>query len=304
MDVYDKQVFLFLVHELTPNLIDLIDLIDSPFFDIYIHVDKKSNLCEFQKQFSNLEYSKIFFISEDDRELVRWGDYSIVKAELKLLKEAKKNNYSFYHLVSGADFILKKPEKIYNFFNEHKNNEFVHFWSIEKENKKIFKERYELYHPLYPPKKTVILKTIYHIKRRFFVATQRLLNVNRLKNKDFELKMGSQWFSITNDFANYVLLKEKWIDEVYSKTLIPDESFMQTLLFNSEVFRKRLYDDNFNDNYKSIKRVIKFVNGVPVIWTASDYKYLIEKDAFMARKFDSVISRKLINMIKQKLNED
>lgn len=51
MDVYDKQVFLFLVHELTPNLIDLIDLIDSPFFDIYIHVDKKSNLCEFQKQF-------------------------------------------------------------------------------------------------------------------------------------------------------------------------------------------------------------------------------------------------------------
>lgn len=161
-----------------------------------------------------------------------------------------------------------------------------------------------MYHPLYPQKKTVILKTIYHIKRRLFVATQRLLNVNRLKNKDFELKMGSQWFSITNDFANYVLLKEKWIDEVYSKTLIPDESFMQTLLFNSEVFRKRLYDDNFNDNYKSIKRVIKFVNGVPVIWTASDYKYLIEKDAFMARKFDSVISRKLINMIKQKLNED
>lgn len=56
--------------------------------------------------------SKVCFV---DRVDVRWGDYSVVEAELKLLRAAVAENYQYFHLISGMDLPLKPQAEIHVF---------------------------------------------------------------------------------------------------------------------------------------------------------------------------------------------
>lgn len=38
---------------------------------------------------------------------VQWEDYSVVEAELKLLRVAVADDYQYFHLISGMDLHLK-----------------------------------------------------------------------------------------------------------------------------------------------------------------------------------------------------
>ena len=58
---------------------------------------------------------------------VYWGDYSQVRACLRLLRAASVGDYSYYHLLSGADLPLKTQDEIHAFFEAHDGTEFIHF---------------------------------------------------------------------------------------------------------------------------------------------------------------------------------
>ena len=53
------------------------------------------------------------------------------------------------------------------------------------------------------------------------VTIQKLLRINR--NKNITFYKGSNWFSITNEFAKYVISREKDIRKVFRYTLCCDE---------------------------------------------------------------------------------
>lgn len=72
-------------------------------FDIYIHVDKKSKL-----NFRSFENFKNCFIFSKYR--VFWGSINHVYAIIFLLSQAIKNNYDYYHIISGEDFYASPPE--------------------------------------------------------------------------------------------------------------------------------------------------------------------------------------------------
>ena len=119
-----KHAYLIMAHNDFGILEKLLKLLDDPRNDIYLHIDKKVkkfNFANFQKL---LTKSKLYFV---DRLDVRWGDFSQVQCELKLLKAAIGGEYQYYHLLSGVDLPLKSNDEIHTFFGKHQGKQFVHF---------------------------------------------------------------------------------------------------------------------------------------------------------------------------------
>ena len=123
-----KQAILIMCHNEYYILEKLIELIDYPLIDIYIHVDIKWKNFPFERLKNIVKKGKIFFT--DERLDVKWGEYSQVECEMILLKQASKKKYKYYHLISGVDLPLQRIENIFRYFNNQKE-EFVAFESFD-----------------------------------------------------------------------------------------------------------------------------------------------------------------------------
>ena len=229
-----KHAYLLIIHENSNVLKRLLESIDNKNNDIYIHVDKKSRNFPFENVKEYVKISKIIFIP---RIKIYWGGYSQVKAELELLKSAVKNsNYDYYHLLSGADMILKSQSYINDFFINNNGKEFINFDIGE------FKDHFRINY-FFIEKIVGIRCNSFGLKNlhSLFLKIQRVLLIKRNKNKKYY--KGSNWFSISNNFARYVISKEKEIEKEYKYTFCADEIFLQTLIKNSE-YAKNIYKNH------------------------------------------------------------
>ncbi|HEM4217828.1 TPA: hypothetical protein U1X16_002031, partial [Streptococcus suis] len=122
------------------------------------------------------------------------------------------------------------------------------------------------------------------------------------KKMGINFYVGSQWFSITDNCVSYILSQISLIRELFVETLVPDESFIQTLICMNEELRSNIVSDPIN--YSSIKRDIQFIDGKPKVWTIADYEELMFSTSFFARKFDQPISDKIIETLIKELQEE
>ena len=123
MEKNKKHAYLIIAHNNFNQLKKLIELLDYEENDIYIHLDKKSKLnVEELKKY--VKKSKLIFTK---RIKVSWGGFSLVQSELILLKASVKENYMYYHLISGADLPIKSMKEIHEFFEENEGKQFIHF---------------------------------------------------------------------------------------------------------------------------------------------------------------------------------
>ena len=110
---------------------------------------------------------------------------------------------------------------------------------------------------------------------------QKLIHYRRKHEIDF--RKGSQWFSITHDFCQYLVKEKDFVLNRFKYTLCPDEIFVQTVLWNSP-FKSNIYcldDDNGN------MRLIDWERGAPYVWQNQNAEELIHSDKLFARKFSS-----------------
>lgn len=94
-----RHAYLILAHQHFAQLRKLVELLDDPRNDIFIHVDLKAR---FDPAGWNevCRYSRLVFL--EHRIKVSWGGVSIMRSELALLKEAMAHGkYDYYHLLSG-----------------------------------------------------------------------------------------------------------------------------------------------------------------------------------------------------------
>ena len=104
------QAVLILAHKNIDQVVELCQLL-KPYFEIYIHFDKKVELTSQQR--TELEKNDVKYYSKYN---VKWGSYSIVRATVLLMKKALMNKkINYFHLISGQDWPMQSPEKIYNF---------------------------------------------------------------------------------------------------------------------------------------------------------------------------------------------
>lgn len=284
-----KQAIMIIAHNNIWTLERLIKMLDSEYFDIYIHIDKKSKINDLQYIKNIVKKSKIFVYKKIN---VRWADYSQIRCELFLLNEAKKNNnYSYYHLISGADMPLKNAKEIYDFFEKHNGKEFVHFNSSSFPIYKYNWLRYYWFFRKFSRKSKILYMLDY-----LSVKLQKILHVNRLKKNNLTFMTGANWFSITNKFCDYILMNENNLKKIYKHTRCSDEIFLQTLLYNSH-FKDNLYYSNFDDNYIACMRCIDWKRGNPYVFRTADYYSLINSEYMFARKFDEKTDKNIIELI-------
>ena len=187
---YEKHAYLIIAHNEFGILEKQLELIDDDRNDIYVHIDKKVKNFDFENLKKKVKKSKLFFIK---RMCVDWGGFSMVKCELALIKEALKEGYKYYHLLSGVDMPLKTQDEIYNFFEANAGYEFVHFCSMEKAAEKRI-----LHYHLMKRYQNKRLEKIRQKADKCLSQIQEKCNFKRKWDKTCEIMYGANWFSIND----------------------------------------------------------------------------------------------------------
>ena len=206
--------------------------------------------------------------------------------------------YTYLHLISGADMPLKSARFIYDFFEKNSGKEFVHFATNDIPQKKL--EWVKYYHPCM---KKIRNNFLFINIERISVCIQKMLHIDRIrKYNNYRFMTGANWFSITNELAQYILSKEKEIEKMFKHTRSADEIFIQTIIYNSK-FKDNLYYKLFDDNYEACMRYIDWNRGTPYVFLKENYDELINSNFLFARKFDENVDKKIIQYIYDKIND-
>lgn len=245
----------------------------------FIHIDKKTNIAPFEFLTEN---ERVFLIT--NREKVSWGAYSIVQATLNGFEAIIKSGIPIdvVNLLSGSDYPLKNSDKINQFFDEHKGQNFMHFELVYEEWQEAI-TRLTAYH-----------LTNFSFPGKYFV--QKWMNrmlPKRIMPENLIPVGRSQWLSITTEAVKYIL---DYLDEhpgivrFFKLSWAPDEIIFQTILYNSN-FRSSLINNNL--------RYIDWSPGKasPRILTLDDFPKLMQSNALFARKFDLAKHPEVLNQL-------
>ena len=201
-----KQAYLIMAHRADTVFRTLIQMLDHPKNDIFIHMDAKTKSYNPSDTEKLVKHSRIFHTR---RIKVSWGGYSQIEAELILLEAStSQGHYEHYHLLSGADLPIKRQDDIIAFFEAHHEKEFINFMSKTFTNK----DRVMYYYPFQEMKgrsNNIILR----VMSKLALKIQQVFRIHRNKNINFQ--KGAQWFSITDNFARYAISKKEQAKTVF-----------------------------------------------------------------------------------------
>lgn len=112
-----RHAFLIMAHN-EPEILDiLMDKLSHIDGQVFVHIDKKVK----GQMYDALSYvvSKHHGVLLTKRINVVWGDYSQITCEYALYKEAVKEYFDYYHLLSGVDLPIKSTAYFSEFFEQH-----------------------------------------------------------------------------------------------------------------------------------------------------------------------------------------
>ena len=283
-----KNAFLVIAHNEWSILKKLLELLDHPQNDIYLHIDKKAGEIN-EKEFAQvLQHSKLYFV---ERMSIAWGGDSQVWCEYRLLEEATKRKYEYYHLLSGVDMPIKDIHYINKYFEDNKGKEFLRFDSeYSTDSKEVNKVKYYyLWQNKIGNGNPKTLRVMFlKVLQKCSVIMQKIIGINRVNKKGIEFQKGSNWFDITHDCAMYVVDNRKLIEKHFAKTLCGDEFLIQSLICSSP------YKNNISTERV---RYVDWNRGKPYVFESKDYEELLAVPSLFARKFSTQKDAEIIERI-------
>jgi len=273
---------MIIAHNNFPILEKQLRFLDSENADVFLHIDAKVKDFDIDRFRSVPKKSAVTFA---ERHSISWGDFSMVEAELSLLKAALPGNYDYFHLLSGVDVPIKTREYIEGYFEDNNNINYVNF--AHPEISKHDRWRVRFYYPFqhFNIRKNWLRRFL----RNASIGVQLMAGVDRTRKypEGTVFQKGTQWFDITRSFAEYVLSREYWIRETFRATYCPDELVFQSLAAGSS-FRDTLRPNAYDGNHRNCCRYLDWKRGNPYVFTEDDYEELIHADpaCLFARKFD------------------
>ncbi len=277
-----RHAWMIIAHNNFPILEKQLRFLDSENADVFLHIDAKVKDFDFDRFRSVPKKSSVTFA---ERHSISWGDFSMVEAELSLLKAALPGDYDYFHLLSGVDVPIKTREYIEGYFEDNDNINYVNF--AHPEISKHDRWRVRFYYPFqhFNIRKNWLRRFL----RNASIGVQLIAGVDRTRKypEGTVFQKGTQWFDITRSFAEYVLSREDWIRETFRATYCPDELVFQSLAAGSS-FRDTLRPNAYDGNHRNCCRYLDWKRGNPYVFTEDDYEELIHADpaCLFARKFD------------------
>lgn len=252
--------------------------------DIYINVDEKVDIREFEGQIQN-----VYFIK--NRVEVFWGRFSQVQQILNSFQEIIDTQILYSHIlfISGADYPIKPINDIVSFLSNNLNTSFIDYHKLGDDGwSNLMKKRYEYW--FFLPDSDIRSK---HLVKKIL---QKLGFKRQYPFKD--VYYGSCWFCLTLDVVKYLLKytkENKNVVSFFKYSGCSDELFIQSVLLNSSLdfaFKNHIYRYfDWSDKGKS-----------PKILTVEDLENIKRSDAWFARKLDQNVDSRLFDMLDE-LNE-
>lgn len=248
-------------------------------FDFYIHVDKKFDINPhlFLEALPN-----VYFIN--NRVDVKWAGFSTVIATFECIKEIVGTGipYQFINFLSGQDYPLKSPTRIYNFFKENVGKEFLSYRDFKNDWKEglIRVENYFLSNYSFPG------------KHRLESLINKIMPSRSLPYHLHPYGKSMFWM-LSPEVAMYVVNKvenDKKLRQFFSFSWASDEFVFQTMILNS-----KYKDKVVNNNYRYIDWSAGGAN--PKVLNETDFEKLEKTEMMFARKFDMVKNPKILDLI-------
>jgi hypothetical protein len=257
---------LILAHKNAAQLERLLNALDHPAFEFYIHIDKKTDESSFRYLF---ERPGVFPVR--NRTSIYWAGYGTIQATINGFREILPRPYDYVNVISAQDFPIKPAEYIYRYIHDRKGKEFITCESIDGSWSEAASRvrKYHLINWQIPGRhklETVINKILPPRKFPF----------------DHKIVGRANWFTLTPKAITYAL---NFIDDhpklvrYYKYCWGADEFIFSTILYNSP-FRERIIDNLVYVDWSGPK------TGHPKILRAEDFDRLTRSPKLFARKFD------------------
>jgi hypothetical protein len=232
---------------------------------------------------------------------IRWGSSDHLLAQLSLAQSALDDGANYFHTLTGQCRIISTLDTFTDFFENNSGKNFIeHFplpsptWARQGGLERI---RFFQLHDVMDAKK---YGKFFLRLNKHFIQLQRLLGVNRLK-KMLESKApfgGLSYWSLHQDAISEILRDDLMTKKKFLHTFCSEEIIPHTILNNRPFLRNSLLNH-------SLRFVLwEEAHGeVPGILDEDHLSQLQAKRSdgipnLFARKFDSSISKNLINQLK------
>lgn len=272
-------------HKLTEPLKWCVSYLSS--FDenvIIIHYDKKSNIADL----TPLKKDNVFILDENDRVDVKWGEFSLVEATIKLLIEAKKHQPDYYSLISGDDVPLMSNDKINTLLHNNDGYDFIDYVNLSSISfNPMIRIKY-----IYPVIFFIKSPSFFNkLQRKVFFALKDILFINKELLSSIDnifpngVFKGTNWFTLHFSSVDFIL---NWIDAnndkiyLFKKTLCSDESFFHSILKSKP--NLVLFESN-NESINCL-RYIDWKSG-------PDYPKTLDESDIPKIKLDYMFARKI-----------
>jgi len=325
-----KIVYLILSHKNPDQVYRLISTLKRGSNNSFVVVNHDSSKSDLNfKELPDIPNIKIIKSSTPSG----WGDYSLVDRVLNSMNWICSHlRFCWLIFLSGQDYPIKPIVEIEKFLDNTSFDAFIRGISLSskvacgmnecsksEKSKMRCKDCEQRYYFQYidMPNFNILPKLILpiinkferyiHRSNYFSIRTLPLQNGYSKKigvrskrlfgSPEFTCHKGSQWFSLNYDCVKYIMEfieQNKRFVAYYKRTIIPDESFFQTILFNNQKL------NICNDNYRYISWKSSRVKS-PEIIGINDLKKLKKSKEHFARKFDSKLDRKILDMIDRKI---
>ena len=275
---------LILAHKNLPQLDRLLQRLTTD-FDVYLHLDKKWNI-----DISQFETFRNLTLVE--RHTVNWGSYKQIQAAIELFLAAFKNDYDFYLMISGQDVPIKSNAYIIEFLANNTNHSFIDY---EQFPKKAWVQHFEggytrLKYYYGMDFKRNAIGFVFKKGLAFVRMLQKLTYITR-KLKPIKYYGGWCWVNVNRPAMNYLLNFINYNPgflKSFKYTFCGDEVWLQTIVMNSP-------NDIINNDLRYTDWSGCLEN--PKTLTIAHLDELMSSNALFARKFDTDVDAKVIDII-------
>jgi len=292
-----KVAFLILAHTDPTQLKRLLNSLDYPGFDLYVHVDAKSNPEEFGLSELSLQHSRLFVM--DNRRSIFWGDISILEATLDMYRRAyETDSYDRFVTLSGLCYPLLSNADIKKYLEEE-SREII----MGGVNKKLYKVVYN-YHM---DNKSIPFRVYRRLIRLLRIPYQKPF-LQLSDGRVFVVFFAPQWHALSREFVAYLLktLEEHpEIKEYFRVTFAPDELLIPTVLFNSPFGKNAISSTVDGFSHYNTYMVTHYLNYDPFIEVFDETRFddMVASGRMFFRKARTGKSDKLMDMLDQRRNE-
>ncbi len=288
-----KQAILIMAHKNMKQVKKLVDFFEGQ-CDVYIHIDKNFKVRD--DELKDLENSSgVRGVYRKYR--VHWGGFSVLEAEIYLMKCALRDgNAGYFHVLSGEDYPIKPLYNFLHFFSHTSVKGFLscnHLPSPYTDYNTYHRLQYYIFSDFISCRDDAGQKRLWRI-----VDWEKKMGIKR-RIPDFfpHLYGGSAWFSFSREVTQFVVDYTKKRPAFYNRmrfTYVPEEIYVPTVALNSPYCQQIEWKNNCrtivwdkNENDKSPKNIKK-----------KDFGELLTNPmGFFARKFDFAQSLDVVGLV-------